>query len=134
MTRTHDPKSACLSLGHRHRNASRYWEKAPEERVLAESDICHSACSFNARVRRMPYVFSYLIRYFPLLTLKAPITTAADGHLQIFCSCFTYKIRLGVSSESSAGQRIHIKNQALFSSKDKSTKLKCRLLQFCLAL
>ena len=29
-----------------------------------------------------------------------------------------------------AWQRIHMKNQALFSSKDKSKKLKCRLLQF----
>ena len=27
-------------------------------------------------------------------------------------------------------QRIHTKNQALFSSKDKSKKLKCRLLNF----
>ena len=33
-------------------------------------------------------------------------------------------------SESSARQGIHMKNQALFSSKDKSKKLKCRLLQF----
>ena len=29
-----------------------------------------------------------------------------------------------------ARQRIHMKNQALFSSRDKSKKLKCRLLQF----
>ena len=29
-----------------------------------------------------------------------------------------------------ARQRIHMKNQAFFSSKDKSKKLKCRLLQF----
>ena len=29
-----------------------------------------------------------------------------------------------------ARQRIHLKHQALFSSKDKSKKLKCRLLQF----
>ena len=29
-----------------------------------------------------------------------------------------------------ARQRIHMKNQALFSSKDKSKKLKCCLLQF----
>ena len=29
-----------------------------------------------------------------------------------------------------ARQRIHMKNQALFSSKDKSKNLKCRLLQF----
>ena len=27
-------------------------------------------------------------------------------------------------------QRIHLKHQAIFSSKDKSKKLKCRLLQF----
>ena len=39
-------------------------------------------------------------------------------------------MRLYVSSDSSARQRIHMKNQALFSSKDKSEKLKCRLLQF----
>ena len=39
-------------------------------------------------------------------------------------------MRLAVSSESSARQRIHMKNQALFSSKDKGKKLKCRLLQF----
>ena len=47
--------------------------------------------------------------------------------------CFSEKIRLDVSSESSARQRIHMKNQALFSSKDKSKKLKCRLLQFLFA-
>ena len=43
------------------------------------------------------------------------------------------KIRLDVSSASSANktwQRIHMKNQVLFFSKDKSKKLKCRLLQF----
>ena len=34
------------------------------------------------------------------------------------------------TSESSARQRIHMKSQALFSSKDKSKKLKCCLLQF----
>ena len=39
-------------------------------------------------------------------------------------------MRLDVSSESSARQRIHMKNQALFSLKDKSKKLKCRLPQF----
>ena len=38
--------------------------------------------------------------------------------------------RLDVSSESSAGQRIHMKNQALFSWKDKCRKLKCHLLEF----
>ena len=44
--------------------------------------------------------------------------------------CFSEKIRLDVSSESSVGQRIHMKNQALFSSKVKSKKSKCRLRQF----
>ena len=39
-------------------------------------------------------------------------------------------MRLDVSKESSARQRIHVKNQVLFSSEDKSKKLKCRLLQF----
>ena len=29
-----------------------------------------------------------------------------------------------------ARQRIHMKNQVLFSSRDKSKKLECRLLQF----
>ena len=64
------------------------------------------------------------------LTLKALITTAADDIHKYFFHCFSEKIRLEVSSESSARQRIHMKNQALFSSKDKSKKLKCHLLQF----
>ena len=55
--------------------------------------------------------------------------TAADDIHEYF-HCFSEKIRLDVSSESSAQQRIHMKNQALFSSKDTSKKLKCRLLQF----
>ena len=42
-------------------------------------------------------------------------------------SLFSEKIRLDVSSESSVRQRIHMKNQALFSLKDKSKKLKCHL-------
>ena len=54
------------------------------------------------------------------LTLKAPITTAADDIHKKFFHCFSEKIRLDVSSESSARQRIPMKNQALFSSKDES--------------
>ena len=46
-----------------------------------------------------------------------------------FFHCFSEKIRPDVSSESSARQRIHMKNQALFSLKDTSKILKCRLLQ-----
>ena len=52
--------------------------------------------------------------------------------INIFFIVFSEKIRLDVfSSESSPGQRIlHMKIHALFSSKDKSKKLSCRLLQF----
>ena len=39
-------------------------------------------------------------------------------------------IYFDVSNESSARQRIYMKNHALVSSKDKGKKLKCRLLQF----
>ena len=56
--------------------------------------------------------------------------TVADDIHKYFFIFFSEKIRLDVSSESSARQRIHMKNQALFSSKDKSKKLKCPLLQF----
>ena len=64
------------------------------------------------------------------LTLKVPITTAADNIHKYFFHCFSEKIRLDVSSESYAWQRIHMKIQAFFSLKDKSKKIKCRLLQF----
>ena len=52
-------------------------------------------------------------------TLKAPIMSEQTTFVNIFHR-FSEKIRLDVSSESSARQRIHIKNQALLSSKDKS--------------
>ena len=41
-------------------------------------------------------------------------STAAD-HIHKFFSLFSEKIRLDVSNESSARQRIHMKHQALFS-------------------
>ena len=63
--------------------------------------------------------------------LKAPIMTAADNIHQYF-HCFSEKIRLDISCESPARQRIHIKHQGLFllkHQKKKKKKLKCRLLQ-----
>ena len=54
------------------------------------------------------------------LTLKSPIKTAADDSLEYYT--FSKKIRLDISCESSAGKRIHMKHQALFSSKDKKKK------------
>ena len=72
--------------------------------------------SSNPEIRNLPdrcYSCVYII------TLKAPITTAADDiHKYFFFFFFSEKIRFDVSSESSARQRIHMKNQALFSSKD----------------
>ena len=53
------------------------------------------------------------------LILKALITTAADDIHKYFFHCFLEKIRLDVSSESIARQRIHRKNQALFFRKIK---------------
>ena len=58
-----------------------------------------------------------------VLTLKALITTAADDIHKYF-SLISEKIRLDVSSESSARQRIHLKHQASISSKDKNKKIK----------
>ena len=57
-----------------------------------------------------------------LLTLKVPITTAADDIHKYFFIVFLEKTRLDISCESSARQRIHTKPQALFSWKDKSKK------------
>ena len=68
------------------------------------------------------------------MAYKAPITMAEDDIHKYFFHCFSEKIRLDVSCESSARQRIHMKNQALFSSEDKSKKLNCPLLHFCLVL
>ena len=62
------------------------------------------------------------------LTLKAPITTAADDIHKYFY-CFSEKISLDVSSESSARQRIHLNIKPYFLN-DKSKEIKCRLLQF----
>ena len=72
----------------------------------------------------------YRVHAVHTVTLKAPITTAADDIHKYFFHCFSEKTRLDVSSEFSARQRIHMKNQALFSSKDIIKILKCRQLQF----
>ena len=67
------------------------------------------------------------------LIRKAPITTAADDIHKYIFNCFSEKIRLDVSSESSATsakQRIHMKKSSLIFFKDKSEKINCLLLQF----
>ena len=50
-------------------------------------------------------------------TLRAPPNIAADDIL-IFYFYLSKKIRLDFSCESSAGQRIHLKHQVLFSLKN----------------
>ena len=65
-----------------------------------------------------------------LLTLKAPITTAADNNLFFFF--FSEKTSHDISSESSAWQTIHMKCQDLFSLKKKKPKNFECLLQILL--
>ena len=55
------------------------------------------------------------------MILKASITTAADDIHKYF---FSEKIRLDISCESSARHKIHMKLQALYSSKNKSKTIK----------
>ena len=64
------------------------------------------------------------------LTFGLYTQVSNSGPLGPLVSFFSEGIRLDVSSESCARQRIHMENQVLFSSKDKSKKLKCHLLQF----
>ena len=60
--------------------------------------------------------------------------TAADNNIEYFFLLSQKKIRLDVSCESSARQRIHKKHPSLIFSERLKLKKKCRLLQFCLAL
>ena len=63
------------------------------------------------------------------LTLKVPVTTAADNSFFFF---FQRK-QVDISCESSAMQMIHMKCQDLFSLKNKK-KFECRLLQILLGV
>ena len=72
------------------------------------------------------YLLTYLSHFFQsislnmkVLTLKVPIMTAADDNHKYFFHCFSEKIRLDVSRESSARQSFYLKHQALFSLKIK---------------
>ena len=77
------------------------------------------------------------------LTHKTANTTAADDSLECFFIVFFFFLRekkkglIFHVNPLLARQRIRVKHQVLFSSKDKSknkykTKV-CRLLQFCMA-
>ena len=64
------------------------------------------------------YYAAPISKFDGMLTFNAPIMTEADDS-HIF-SYVLEKIRLDISCESYAGQRTHMKHQALFSVEDKS--------------
>ena len=68
----------------------------------------HILMDYNKALRSTIQAVSNVI----LLTLKAPTTTAADDIHQYFFIFFSEKIRLDISCESSARQKIHMKFQA----------------------
>ena len=53
-----------------------------------------------------------------MLTIKAPINTAADNVLKYFLNIFLETIRLDIPCELSTKQMIHMKCQAIFSLKN----------------
>ena len=60
-----------------------------------------------------------------ILVLKVPITTAVDD----ICNFFSLLFR-EIKTWFCKWILVHMKSQALFSSKDQSKELKCRSLQF----
>ena len=84
---------------------------------------CRLLNTYNGKYNAMHYI----------LTLKAPITTAADNIFFIyFFFYFSEKTSLDISCELSAWQTIHMKCQDLFSLKNKKKNLECYLLQILL--
>ena len=65
-----------------------------------------------------------IVFYFKTLSSKRFTITASIGTATYDSLEYSEKIRLDISRESSARQRIHVKNQAVFSSKDKRKKIK----------
>ena len=64
------------------------------------------------------------------LTLKAPNKNLQQTTFYFFTLIFQRKIRLGVSCKSSAEQKIHLKQQVLFSLNNNEKDIyECRLLQ-----
>ena len=59
-----------------------------------------------------------------MLTLKSPVTTAADNNFFLFFFYFSEKTSLDISCKSSAAwQMIHMKCQDLFSLKNNKKKI-----------
>ena len=66
-----------------------------------------------------------------ILTLKAPITTAANDNFFFFFYYLSEKTSLDISCESSADNS-HKISRLVFSEKKKKKKFECRLLQILL--
>ena len=78
--------------------------KAPKEHVLWPLFYSPSAVLLFFLI-----CFVFVIKHVFFLTLKAPITAATDNVYKLF-HCFSEKIRLDISCESSARQS-HMKHQ-----------------------
>ena len=103
-----------------------YLDKRADTKLQTVSD--EKGKSLTSHLMKTPFnldlsVFKFTHSSTIFLTLKAPITTAAADSLEYFTLLFR-KIRLDISCQSSARQKINIKHEALLSSKDKSKKRK----------
>ena len=83
--------------------------------------------SLYGKNRKCKTLKLYII--YSALTLKAPSKIAADDTFIFFYFYLLKKIRLDVSCESSARQRIHMKYHLIFSEKQQKSIYQCRLLQ-----
>ena len=93
------------------------------QRVLFFLFTCHAKNINQTTIydQKQPHALTVqhtFVKKHILIINPVPIMTAADDSLEYFFNVFL-KIRLDISCESSAGQRIHIKRQALYLQKIK---------------
>ena len=74
--------------------------------------------AFAKKKQKKKRYLSWIYMGLHLLILKAPSKIAADDTFIIFTFYLSKKIRLDVSCESSAKQKIHMKHQKLFYQKN----------------
>ena len=87
-----------------------YLEIQKRPRVFTQGEILRHFLDFKEKFLSKYWIFQYVLY---ILTLKAAIRTAADDIYKNSYYCFSEKIRFDISSESSAGQRIHLKKSSL---------------------
>ena len=110
-------KNSHLHLFGLSRDYRRHMQSA---KTLIRLPMCRLICIFTGCISLfVGFVLHWLIY---LLTLKLPITTAAEDNFHILLLLFFHfseKISLHISCESFSKQRIHMKCQDLFSLKKK---------------